>query len=312
MAYRLEPGEAVANGIKRVVAEEIVSVAAQLTGQGAANRDEAIHEARKSIKKIRGLLRLIETDLGDAFDSENVRMRNIGRRLSRFRDAAAMVEIFDATKEKYRDDLGRHTLASVRRGLLARKKQGENKDAIEKVLARIAATILATGKRVPTWPAGTGFRSVAAGLEKTFRKGRRAMARARQNPSAENFHEWRKRAKDLWYQVRLLEHTPDEVMQSYEKSLKHLEGLLGDEHNLEVLREKVRAEPAFYGKEAEVAFFLDLLDRRRKELRDAALWVGEHTYKENPRQYGKRMRGIWKAREEGAEHAGSASATNAP
>lgn len=30
------------------------------------------------------------------------------------------------------------------------------------------------------------------------------MAQAQAKPSVENLHEWRKRVKDLWYQVRLL------------------------------------------------------------------------------------------------------------
>jgi CHAD domain-containing protein len=295
MAYRIEAGEAVEDGLRRVVTEEIASAAAQLTGKGAPNRDEAIHEARKSVKKIRGVLRLIEPALGDAFETENARMRSIGRRLSGFRDAAASIETFDAMKEKYREDLSRHTLASVRRGLLARKKQGENQTPIQPVLSRIAATLSSAERRVQTWPIGAGFRAIEPGLEGTFRGGRKAMARAREHPSPENDHEWRKRAKDHWYQVRLLESLWTKEIESYEKSLKHLEGLLGDEHNVVVLREKVVADPAFYGKEAEVAFFLDLLDRYRKELREGALSDGEQVYKEKPRQYAKRMRRLWEA-----------------
>ena len=59
MAYHLESGETVPEGIRRVIREEIESAAGQLAGKGDPNRDEAIHEARKSVKKIRGALRLV-------------------------------------------------------------------------------------------------------------------------------------------------------------------------------------------------------------------------------------------------------------
>ena len=96
MAYRLERGESVIGGLKRVVGEEIKSAGAQLSGAKNADRDEAIHEARKSIKK----------GPGDAAAGEHgtwavpigARMRACAispGRLSEFRDAFAIIETFD-------------------------------------------------------------------------------------------------------------------------------------------------------------------------------------------------------------------------
>ena len=69
------------------------------------------------------------------------------------------------------------------------------------------------------------------------------MARARKHPLPENYHEWRKRVKDHWYHVRLLEGFGTLGCGSYEKSLKELETLLGEDHNLVVLREKCKRSP---------------------------------------------------------------------
>ena len=70
MSYRLEDREGVADGIRRIVAEELDDAIAGLrTGE---DRDTAIHEARKSLKKARSALRLARTDLrrGHAQDRE--------------------------------------------------------------------------------------------------------------------------------------------------------------------------------------------------------------------------------------------------
>jgi CHAD domain-containing protein len=296
MAYHLKLGESIPEGIRRVVREEMESAAGQLSGKGAANRDEAIHEARKSVKKIRGALRLLRPELGDTFRAENTRMRDAGRKLSEFRDAGAMLETFDALLEKYRGELGEHTLASIRAGLAARKEQGEKQAKIERALSSMAGALGRAGKRVKMWPlAADGFAAIAPGLEETFREGRKALARARKRPRAENYHEWRKRVKDHWYHVRLLENLWTDAMRVYEKSLKELETWLGEDHNLVMLGEKVLAEPAFYGNTEQIHFFGRVIDKYHKELRGSALAAGARIYEEKPRQFTARMQHLWDA-----------------
>jgi hypothetical protein len=43
-----------------------------------------------------------------------------------------------------------------------------------------------------------------------------------QNPAPEDFHRWRKRVKDLWYHVSLLERAWPEQMEALAKELKTL------------------------------------------------------------------------------------------
>ena len=43
-----------------------------------------------------------------------------------------------------------------------------------------------------------------------------------QNPAPEDFHRWRKRVKDLWYHVSLLERARPEQMEALAKELKTL------------------------------------------------------------------------------------------
>src|SRR2546425_299651 len=83
-------------------------------------------------------------------------------------------------------------------------------------------------KRVKTWRIRTaGFAAIERGFQKTFRAGRTAFALAQKRPRPENYHEWRKRLKDHWYHIRLLENVWTDVLLGYENSLKVLETWLG-------------------------------------------------------------------------------------
>ena len=294
MPYHLKPGERVPAGVKRIAREEIEAAVSQLRGRGDAHRDRAIHEARKNVKKIRGLLRLMRPELGEIYFRENIFFRAAGMQLSKFRDAGAMVETFDALREKYRDELGRGGLSSIRRGLIARKRQAEKQGGIEAVLDQTAVALRRSAKRIGTWPlTSTGFEAIAPGLQATFRSGRKALARARKHPLPENYHEWRKRVKDHWYHVRLLEGIWDETMPAYERRLKDLETWLGEDHNLVVLQDTVMAEPGLYGQKTEIELFVKLLREYRKELRGDALALGERIYDEEPGHFTRRIRRQW-------------------
>jgi len=296
MAYELRSDESVPEGIRRIVREEFKSAAGQLKTRNSAKRDEAIHEARKSIKKIRGVLRLVQPELGREFTSEDKLLRDAGRKLSAFRDAGSVIEVFDDLKHKYRQELGTRTLTSIRRGLIVRKRQAYQEAQATNLLNKMAAWLKAAHKRATKWPLQTdGFPAIAQGLQNTFRRGQRALTHAQKRPRPENYHDWRKRVKDHWYHIRLLEGLWTDVMHAYEKSLKDLETWLGDDHNLVLLRERIVAEPDFYGKETDVDLLLSLIDKYQKELRENALSLGQRVYEEKPRQFRNRMKGLWQA-----------------
>ena len=64
--------------------------------------DEAIHETRRCLKRVRAGLRLLHPQLADAtYDRDNVYLRNIGRRLATLRDAAVMTETLAGLKKQF-------------------------------------------------------------------------------------------------------------------------------------------------------------------------------------------------------------------
>jgi len=296
MAYRLKAGESISDGVRRVVLEEIDFGIKQLSRRGVGRRDEAIHEARKSIKKIRGVLRLIRPGLGRVYRDENTRLRDTGRRLSEIRDAQAIIEVFDSVVDKYKDHLRSEALASIRQGLEKSKCEIEQGTNVEHAVRGAKATLRGVRGRVSQWPLESdGFQAIAAGLEETYRRGRRAMSAARKESKPENYHEWRKRVKDHWYHVRLLETLWTDIMRAHEASLKELETWLGDDHNLVVLHEKLERPPEKFGEENAIQLFTTLADRYQKELCEKAMSLGERIYEEKPRDFIRRMSNLWDA-----------------
>jgi CHAD domain-containing protein len=293
MAYRLERDESVIRGLKRVVRDEMKSAGTNLSGGKKTNRDEAIHGARKSIKKVRAILRLVSAELGGAHERENSRLRDVARRLSEFRDAVAIIETFDDLKRKYRGAAG-DRLKSVRVALRKRHNQTANAEDIAAVLEEAGDALRKATKRVKAWPLQTdGYAAIGPGLEATYRAGRSALARVRKDPRPENFHELRKRVKDHWYHLRLLEDLWTSMISASEKSLKDLETWLGNDHNLVVLRDRIVAEPAFYGRQKDIDLTLELIDKYQKELRDQSLSLAERIFAEKPREFSRRMKHLW-------------------
>jgi CHAD domain-containing protein len=288
MGYRLEADESVPKGLRRIVREEIESSAEYLAGKKPGGPDEAIHEARKSIKKIRAVLRLVQPELGAIYDKENSRLGAIAADLSEIRDAAAILETFDTLP-------GAEEFGPVRRALVERKKQTDAAKDRDAVIQEAALGLRKLDKRVKTWPLKTGgFAALAPGLELRYRRGRRAMKAADDEQTPECFHEWRKRVKDHWYHTRLIESLWTDEMQAREKSLKELETWLGDDHNLFVMRGLIAGEPAAFGEAAMVEKLLDAIDKRQSELRRNALSLGARLYDDKPKAFARRIEHLWK------------------
>jgi CHAD domain-containing protein len=111
--YHLKKSESPAKGFERILREQI-ELAVWNLSENARELDDAVHEARKAMKRARSTLRLLRSTLGEVYRHENAVMRGVGRKLTPARDAQALIEIFDDLVEE-------GEFASVRQGLMARK-----------------------------------------------------------------------------------------------------------------------------------------------------------------------------------------------
>ena len=287
MSFELEQHEPVAKGLRRVFTEELQSAAKMLQPPESEDRDRAIHEARKSVKKVRGVLRLLQPQLGPDYKKVNTQLRGIGRKLSAFRDAGAMLETVTLLEKAYPKDLGKAKLAALKTALKREKTKAEHEGNLDTVFEDLAAELQSLAAQAEHWKLkGKGFDAIAKSFQKSFRQGRKAMDQALSEGSDIDFHEWRKRVKDHWYHVRLLQPC-DEKLAAYGKLLKNLETWLGDDHNLVVLHQN----PLLSKNTAAQT----LAARQRDELRAKSVELGRELYGVKPGKLTAMVRESWEA-----------------
>ena len=113
-AYRLKSKEKPRQGIRRMAEGQANDALEQLGKRG----EKTVHEARKDLKKMRALLRLVRADLGKrTYRSENQRYRDAGRRLSAARDAEVKLETLSALQEHFPDQIDGESIKAFREAL---------------------------------------------------------------------------------------------------------------------------------------------------------------------------------------------------
>ncbi len=296
MAFCLLPDESVEDGIKRVVSEEI-SQAIKEIDNPRLKRSEAIHEVRKHCKKIRGLLRLVRREFEETYQFENGWFRDAAKGLAELRDAEAIIETYDSLMDKFSDQVDRRAFAPMRRALtLRRKKIMEETGDLSQKLKQLRTHMEKAARRVAAWKLKVKeFDGIEGGLVATYRRARKTLVTAYDEPSAENFHEWRKQAKYHDYHMRLLRELWKPVMRSLSKQTDDLSDLLGDDHNLDVLHKMLLKSPKKYGKKRDIQVLLGLIDRSSAELRMEAHSVGARIFAEKPKTFGRRFSDYWEA-----------------
>ena len=100
MAFQLKTDRAVAREVRRLARKELESARKALM-RAPRPADEAIHDARKSVKKVRAILHLVETDGGHGLSGSRKRLRAVSRTLSDLRDATAMIDTFETLAHEH-------------------------------------------------------------------------------------------------------------------------------------------------------------------------------------------------------------------
>ncbi|HOF38438.1 MAG TPA: CHAD domain-containing protein [Candidatus Hydrogenedentes bacterium] len=295
MAYALEASEAAAGGLKRVALEQLDQALASARNPGT-QRDEAVHDVRKCMKKLRAILRMAREELGEGvFKRENACFRDAAQRLSGLREAAVRM----ATAEKLQTHFGGQDsglfipLISNLQALAeqARREHLDESDA----LCEVAAMLDGARARVDGWPlSGRGFSAVANGVRRIYQQGRKGLRLARKKATDEQFHEWRKAVKYLWYHGRLLQSIWPAMMSVLVEELDVLGDTLGQDHDLADLRVALIQTPALAGAPPAFETVLHLGAQRQDELRRAALSLGARLYAEKPRAFVDRLGVYWK------------------
>jgi CHAD domain-containing protein len=324
MAFRFELRETLLTGIKRLARERIASVV-KLLSHDSSPSAESIHEARRHLKSIRALLRLARGAVGEEIRrSENLFFRDAGRSLSQARDPQAMLETLDRLEKPSHSNSGspapgqnmmRTLINEVRREI----EQKISNDFPHEKVATLVRELRDAKRRTTRWFQGTVLQPanewellVGTGLRQTYRKARNIVGRiqseGREAFHDESWHELRKCAKALGYQLRLLKPIWPATIASLVDEIDQLTSLLGDANDLAVLRRKLIDNETSASNHAQLERtrrnLIRLIDRRKKALQSKAFKYARIIYSEKPRRFERRLAtywNIWHPKEPGAE-----------
>jgi CHAD domain-containing protein len=294
-SYHLRKSEKVGEGLRRIAIGR-ADKALEGLRRAKAGDDPAseVHAVRKDLKKLRSVLRLAREGLGEKRSTRQDELyRDAGRELSGARDAEVMADTLEALIDQFGGDVPGEEKIAWRADLIVVREtatNGMNDDRapIEDAIVRLEEGV----ENLRGKPVKVKRSQLLDGIALGYEQGRAAMATAQEDPTDENFHEWRKRAKDLWYQLRIIKKAWEPMVGEMIDCAHELTDYLGDHHDLVVLREDLGTRSIGTAEREELEA---VIDRRQKELEKAAFALGERLYAEKPKAFRRRIKAYLRA-----------------
>jgi CHAD domain-containing protein len=297
MSFQLDPACPPGADLVRVIGNRLAEAIIKICDQRRPTK-ERIHAARTSSKQLRAAFKLLRTRERKRYRQENRVLADAARELSVLREADAMLDAFDAVVKHYATP--RKKFAAVRVALLRERGAVRATGAdVEHSFRRFVSRLRQVQQRLEGWKPDADFRAIAADFGRTYQRARRSFQALKIERSPDAFHEWRKPAKAYAYQCRLLRAAWPAPMKELGAELNELSTLLGDEHDLTLLRARLRmlirmAKLSLEDEKA--AELLGLIVSRRDELRDEAMSLGERLFVDKRRAVEVRILRWWSVR----------------
>lgn len=295
MSFKLRLDESLDKGIRRIARKEM-EYALKVVRTPNGSRDEAVHEARKCFKKVRAILRLVRPTISERkYRYENTAFRDAARPLTEMRDAKVLVETVDKIAKHFADRVRGHPFAVIRKALMIHQRAVRKRVLDEEnAFATVETAVREALERLDGWTdVPDRWSSIGNGVEQVYRQARLAFTSATTDPTMTKLHEWRKQAKYLRYQLEILQAVWPEMMEPLAGQADHLGELLGEDHDLAVLRQHLTQDPERFGGEEGLELFLALIDHRREELIGEATLLGHRLLQDSPRDFVCRLKGYW-------------------
>jgi CHAD domain-containing protein len=284
--FRLGDGERAPDGLRRIARGQLDMSIERLEGDTDEDLGTAVHETRKGLKRLRAAVRLVRDELGDeAYRRENVAFRDAGRRLGGARDSRVLLETFDALTDRYPNEAPPERFERFKRTLMGQRGAAQRRlhqgAAIDEVLGELRRACA----RVEDWRfERESLQTLAPGFKRIYRGGRRAYLTARREPSTENLHELRKRAKYLWYAAQVVRLAAPKKMKRIARRAHELSNLLGEDHDLALLAQRASERRGRFAEGTAAGELKALTEHRQAELRREALDLGQRLFRKKPRK----------------------------
>jgi hypothetical protein len=312
MALRLHPQAPLGEGVRAIVLALVDRARTELGRPD--DRALGVHEARKVFKKARAVTRLVRSSLGPRWREEDRFWRQLGHALAAERDAEAVIQAYDLLLGKegsapqfreLRELLERRHRAIAKAAevgvvFFPTPEPGEPPAEVQPAAPPppaddVEARLAEAATRVASWTLPNGFGPLAKGIEESYRRAHRRLRQARRLPSAAVLHRWRRAVKQHAVQVGLLRDAAPGPLGAHLEVLDALVEVLGEDHDLAVLRALLTEKGTSWGDPETLDAVLVRMARRHAELHRVAFSLGERGLAESPAAFRRRLRAYWKA-----------------
>ena len=294
MSFELHHRKHIEDELAKIVQQQLRKTAHALTTSTGSEFRDAVHESRKSVKKVRAVAALLTQAGAKLPRQDRKRLKSAARALSSVRDSTAIIDTFDRVRRRYPRQLPEHTYGILRRGLVAARDRREASAQRDGVVVDVAERLKKTRKSARRWTSssikGSGMIVIVAA---SYRRSRKAMKRPRVTGHSATLHQWRKELKTLWYQLRLARPLMAGVA-PLTADLNRLETELGDDHNLVVLGATLRGCRDLRGMRTEMQQIERLAARMRQSLRRRAFALGRRLHGRTPEAFARSLRASFK------------------
>lgn len=289
--YRFDPGRAPGPVLAEIAASLNGRVIAALEAEDVDPRLRA-WEARKKLKRLRALLRIVRFADPRTYRTENRRIRDGGRVLAPYRDADVAARTLQAVRERFSGFLAPGALDGPADALGAPAAPGAHgrDDEVPAGLpaaldvVRANAHITAAALRQADWDA-IGAEPLARAAARDYRRARKALGRLDETGGTEAAHELRKAIKTHWLHVRLLRPAWPADDKRHERAVREAVDAFGAMQDFDVLARALAGLETLSAPERELA--LALVSARRADARDAGHMAARHALSPKPKAVGK-------------------------
>jgi CHAD domain-containing protein len=276
----------------RAAARAILAEARATIDDRAHTDAAAVHGFRKSMKRWRALLRLLEPFLGERGHRLRLEARDLARELARPRDAQSALDgLDDALKRDA--SFSPASLRTIRSLLEETRRRAESAILTEVVRGRMNASVRNAARAVEHWPLKQiAFADVAERLTETYRRARRSIPEDWKDASAEDLHELRRRVIEHRYQMELVEPLWPRLGKIWVEEAQRLRDRLGHYQDLAVLSRLTAPHQLLARWRSRLA--QPIADRRAAHLAAASRLAGR-LFAERPKAFRRRLLAIWGA-----------------
>jgi CHAD domain-containing protein len=240
LPFAFQADEKVDRGFVRVL-EELAIHARLLTQNPQGSLSESVHDARVLIKRLRALLWFA----GSAFSLSELNrfkshLRKASHLLAAQRDLVVMRTILEELSRKASKSSDRATLiriAKTQDG--AQASTGKPDRSLQNAIAIFLATIKQLSrisKSKLRWPSSS--ERLAQAFLDTAKSGKKAL----QSGNPVQFHDWRKKAKRLFFQLQLTQAVSGKRMTHTINQVDRLQEKLGDYHDSIIAESRLRKD----------------------------------------------------------------------